>query len=350
LFPQGTFLKKPIFILGSHKSGTSLLRSLFDGAEGLFVIPTEIHFFQYAGFWVDYALRPARPQELTFEQWIQTLVQHVEHVNTEAFAVGATGDNILPGRWDVSALSDYLRARADRYFEEKNYLGLLNSYVEALHVSLYGKPPVAQRFVEKSVEQAEYAELIHKLYPDAKFLHVVRNPYATLVAIRRHMSQKNRYPFLNKAINALENSYYYLYKNPLLINDYLILRYEDLVNKPNDTMQRVAEFVEIEFGDVLLTPTTLGVPWTGNSTSGRVFEGISKQPLDAWRDKITSLEIRLVNLLFKHVLRDYGYTQISERDNVFKPSPGENVKTYLANRFLLEVISKTRCENMAGVY
>jgi protein-tyrosine sulfotransferase len=343
-------LEKPIFILGSHKSGTSLLRSLLDGAEGLFVIPTEIHFFQYAGFWVDYALRPARPQELTFEQWVQTLVQQVKHVNAEASVVGATGDNILPGRWDVNAFSEYLRTRAVRYFEEKNYQGLLNSYIEALHVSLFREPPVAQRFVEKSVEQAEYAELIHRLYPDAKFLHVVRNPYATLVAIRRHMSQKNRYPFLNKAINALENSYYYLYRNPLLIDEYLILRYEDLVNKPSDTMQKVAEFVGIEFSEMLLKPTTLGVPWTGNSTSGRVFEGISKQPLDAWQDKITPLEIRLVNLLFDHVLRDYGYTQISQSGNVFKPGPGENIKTYLANRFLLEVISKTRSEKWAGVY
>lgn len=42
-------MEKPVFVLGSRKSGTSLLRSLLDGAEGLFVVPCETHFFQRTG-------------------------------------------------------------------------------------------------------------------------------------------------------------------------------------------------------------------------------------------------------------------------------------------------------------
>ena len=35
----------PIFILGCTKSGTTLLRNLFDGHPDLFIIPFETHFF-----------------------------------------------------------------------------------------------------------------------------------------------------------------------------------------------------------------------------------------------------------------------------------------------------------------
>ena len=38
-------MENPVFILGSHKSGTSLLRNLLDGISGFFVIPIEAHFF-----------------------------------------------------------------------------------------------------------------------------------------------------------------------------------------------------------------------------------------------------------------------------------------------------------------
>jgi len=39
-------LKAPIFLLGSHKSETSLLRALLDGHKDLFVFPTETHLFK----------------------------------------------------------------------------------------------------------------------------------------------------------------------------------------------------------------------------------------------------------------------------------------------------------------
>ena len=37
--------KNYVFILGQHKSGSSLLRSLLDGHPDLFVIPVETHYF-----------------------------------------------------------------------------------------------------------------------------------------------------------------------------------------------------------------------------------------------------------------------------------------------------------------
>jgi hypothetical protein len=43
-------MNQSIFILGAHKSGSSLLRSLLDGHPQLFAIPLETHLFQTAGF------------------------------------------------------------------------------------------------------------------------------------------------------------------------------------------------------------------------------------------------------------------------------------------------------------
>ncbi|MBN1483082.1 MAG: sulfotransferase [Chloroflexia bacterium] len=334
--------EKPIFILGSHKSGTSLLRSLLDGAERLFVIPIEAHFFQYSGYWVDYALRRALPRKLAQEEWIDRYVQLIRREN-EKSQDSATGGSLLPGRWDVDAFAAYMKEKAPE-FETRGLRGFLDSYVQAIHMALYGPPLADKRFVEKSVEHAEHANLLKYLYPEAKFIHVLRNPYATLVAIRRHMGRR-QYPLLGNAMAALENSYYYLYKNPLLIPDYKVVRYEDLVKQPQQIMSEIARFIEVDYDEAMLQPTTLGKPWAGNSTTGERFEGISTRPLVVWRKRILPLEIHFVNQLFGHVLRDFDYDKLDPGGaSPYRPCPKEKVRTYLANRMYWKTtqISRSR--------
>lgn len=332
-------MNRPIFLLGSHKSGTSLLRNLLDGARELFVLPLEAHFFQYSGYWVDYSLRRSLPRHMSFEDLVKSFTNLVELSNERT---SQTSESNLVGCWDVGRFTDHLRTTGAKRFEERGFRGFLDSYVEALHASLYDEVPRVSRFAEKSVENAEYASLLKRLYPQAKFVHIIRNPYATIVSIRKHLTRKH-YPFLAGAINSLKNSYYYLYKNlSLLTPDYMSVCYEELVRKPEEVMREVAEFIEIEFTQALLEPTTMGEPWRGNSSSGRQFDGISTRPLSRWQEEIQPLETHLVNLMFAHVLHDYGYEHQKADGSPYWPCPRERLKTYLANRYLWRFAVRTR--------
>ncbi len=334
-------MERPIFILGSHKSGTSLLRSLLDGADELFTIPIETHFFQYGGYWVDYALRRSYPASYTLDDLVASLTAHIRATNQSPPDTSRTGDNVLAGQWNVGRFSEYLRDRGTKHFEQTNIRGVMDSYVEAIHVALFDSPPQTKRFVEKSVEHAEYATLLHRLYPEAIFIHVMRNPYATLVATRKHTGQ-GYYPFLGKILEALENSYYYLYKNPPVIPGYKILRYEDLVTNPQETMRDVATLIEIPFTESLLEPTVMGSAWGGNSTSGESFQGISTRPLTAWQGEISGLEIAFVNRLFPHILRDYGYERLEGKSPLLIPCSHERLKPYVMNRVLWQLAKRLR--------
>lgn len=323
-------MKQPVFILGSHKSGTSLLRNLLDGASELFVVPCEAHFFQYGGYWVDYALRSSLPSELSFEELVASFTELVKASNDRT---SQTSPVNLIGEWDVEGFTSYLRAKGAARYKEGGFRGFLDTYVAAIHVSLQGDVPSTDRFAEKSVENAEFASLLARLYPDAGFLHIIRNPYATLVSLRKHMT-RDRYPFLGGALHALNNSYYYLYKNRKLLPRYKVIRYEDLVKTTSEVMERVADFIQIEFVEALLEPTVMGRPWMGNSSSNDSFEGISTKPLVKWQQEINPLEARLVSLLFAHILDDYGYEPRRENRSPYLPCPREYPKTYLANRWL----------------
>ncbi len=330
-------MKRPIFILGSHKSGTSLLRSLLQGAPDLFVVPLETHFFQFTGFWVDYALRRAYPKKMAFEEALAAMRGHIQRSNDIA---SATSDSVLTGRWDVAAFQAWMQEKGREKFAAGDWRGFFDAYIEAIHVGLFGRPPQATRFVEKSVEHAEFAALLKKLYPDALFVHIVRNPYATLVSLRRHMSLAG-YPALAPALSALNNAYYHLYHNPHIVPDYLVIRYEDLLQQPEEVMRRVAAHIDIPFSDQLLTPTAMDGPWQGNSSSGQAFEGISTRPITAWERHIHPLETALVNRLFPHVLRDFGYELRPVQGSLYRPGPRERASTYVKNRWLWLLLTRT---------
>ncbi|WP_420645344.1 sulfotransferase family protein [Candidatus Leptofilum sp.] len=320
-------MKQPIFLLGAHKSGTSLLRSLFDGHPDLFVIPKETHLFERSGYWVDYYLRRRQPKEMSKDEIVAAFTSMIAEYNTLA---DAQSDNVTVQHWDVSTFREQLATA-----NASEPAALFTAVFQAIHFSLYGFPlDVHKRVVEKSVEQAEFALELDQLFPDAKFIHIVRNPYANFVSLRRYKSE-NGYPFLKAIIFALYNSYYHLLRNGRLLQNYTTIRYEDLVTQPENIMKQLAQFVGIRFQETLLQPTSAGQTWPGNSVYVSQLSGISTASLDKWKEEIYDFEIRLLNkALPAYVWEKFGYPRLSTHHSWLKPMPGEGLKTYLGNRFL----------------
>lgn len=329
-------MDNPVFILGSHKSGTSLLRNLLDGSDSFFVIPLELHFFEYSGLWVNYKIRRSLPVELDFDQVLRRIETVIQKSNQKSsLDRNFGGDSLVEaGKWDIERLRSHLDQNGRKAFEQRDFRLFFDAYVEAIYLALHRELPTGStRFVEKSVENAEYASLLKKIYPDAKFIHIVRNPYAALVSIRKFKPYKGHYPFLGTFLEAMENSYYYSFYNPMVIENYLVIRYEDLLIESEKTMRKIAGFLDTPFTSSMLNPSTLGVDWKGNSMSGKEFQGISNYPLNAWKSDINPLEIDLVNTLLPHVFSKFDYKIIRPPLSPNIPLKGETAKVYLANRF-----------------
>ena len=325
---RGPGLHAPIFLLGCHKSGASLLRALLDGHPQLFAAPLETHFFQATGAWIDYGLRRAWPRDLEPAQKVEALLDSVREYHTRP---DRYGDAALSGRFDLAALREDLEAGSFATPREG-----FETHLRALHRSLTGRElPREARVVEKSVEHAECAPLLRRLFPDARFVHVVRNPYASLVASRRAKSRRG-HPYLGRIARSLRSSFYHLSRNLELLDGYRVVRYEDLVAQPRETLEAVAGFLGIAFSETLLQPTLLGESWDGNSSSDRRFRGISSRPLDAWRAHVHPLEILLVNELLGPAPERWGYPPLpARRSDALLPARGESPLAYLRNRALL---------------
>lgn len=324
-------LDRPVFILGAHKSGSSLLRNLLDGHSELFVLPLECHFFQMARYWVDYRLRRTSPEHLSYNEIKQSYIQLVEHYNNVSDPMA---DANLVGRINVHAFQAYLLDQPVTSLTD-----LICEFAKGLHIGLYNSSlPDGKRVVEKSVEHAEFAVDLKNMFPDAKFIHIVRNPYANLVALRRYQMRRKSYPLIPHNLSALKNSFYYLYRNQRQIEPYLVVRYEDVLLDTKSTMMKIANFIGINYDENLIEPTSLGSQWEGNSSRNQRFDGVSSQNMNLWQDDVNHFEIHLVNQTFEFVLQDYGYEKILPKHNYFLPVSGEKPKTYLINRIASQYI------------
>ncbi len=319
---------KPIFILGAHKSGTSLVRSILDGHSRIYSIPIESHYFQLSKRWVDYAYRSERPGPISTEELIKRMCDWIHLTNTTA---DKFSDSVAYGIFDEKRFQQAIstlnlkegdRACIERYFSAIYYANKGSHLNEQLRV------------VEKSVEHAEFAQELHQLFPRAKFIHIVRNPYSNLVSFRKFKSLLYGAPLMPRIVRSLNNSFYYLYKNQKLLNKniYMVIRYEDLVTSPEEAILKICDFLELPFEDILLTPTYQGKSWGGNSTSGEEFHGISASHLNKWKKEILPYEVWYVNHLFSFVLKDFNYPTFSMNGSYWKRAKGENLKRYLYNR------------------
>jgi hypothetical protein len=321
-------MDKPIFIVGCTKSGTTLMRSLFDGHPDLFVIPTESHFFQNIKYWVSYFPRRTKPQNLKFDEMKSELRYWIKHVNSINQEIT---DGFTENRWNLQEFKKVIDSSP-----VTNLRDLSDLYVRAMYRSLYQKDYTSSlEFVEKSVENAEFASEWKQLYPQARFIHILRNPYSNLVSLRKYMSHSAKsFPALKTAVYAMYNSYYFLYKNLRNIDDYKVVIYEDLLDNPQKVMKDIALFLDLNLNDILLKPTLFGKLWEGNSMSGEKFQGISKKNIDRWKKDITDFEIHIVNELFEFILADYGFTVLNPKHNRHYPIAHESIINYIKNRLL----------------
>jgi len=327
--------KEPVFILGCTKSGTSLIRNLFDGHPAVFAAPAESHFFQYTGSWVSYFFRRSQPKNFTYDEMKDQLVKWVDFSNRRSNAVA---DGFTAGKWSLEMFKEIMFSKPVNNLRE-----LSDLYIEGMYAALHNKPYPNLHFVEKSVENVEFASEWLQLYPNAKFIHILRNPYSNLVAIRKYMNSP-RFPFSNRALVSMNSSYYFLYKNLRLINQaqYRVILYEDLLSEPEKIMKQLADFIGIDFAKTLLIPTVFGESWAGNSTSGKSFSGISKLNLERWKKDITKYEIAVVNELFPHVLKDFNFEIINPKNAKAGFLPREGIINHFMNKISYYYLPKPK--------
>ncbi|MBS3769635.1 MAG: sulfotransferase [Bacteroidales bacterium] len=336
-------MKAPIFISGLRKSGTSLVKHLLDSHSELFVFPpNELHFFGYSyhpSLVKDKQASISSPRELirriADNYFIKRLIRETDYY--------------LP-QFDYEKFIDCIEQHPPESYEQV-YENLFRAFYHAL-----GNTSSLEhlRFVSKTVLETEFFPELLNWFPDLKFIYVLRNPYAHYVSavksLRTHTSRQkgqkyegmklsaigNPYPYIGHEIYRMKHSYYFMEKFSHLYPDrFYVLIYDELLKNSKKEMEKLCDFLGIQFDPVLLRPTLLNQFWQGNSWHYSDFTGIDKRPMNKWKEEISKVEIRFLNKFFGSFIKRYFHMEESKAP-VWKPLHVSEYKitNYLANRVL----------------
>ncbi len=274
---EGSELHAPIFLAGCHKSGTSLLRSLLDSHPELAAIPFETHIPHSFGLPVTYPLK--RTSTNTPGSGSEVRERLFRLFDQYRSGRRSTADADLSF---ISADSAEQHKAAARVVEIGHELdqASIGAYLAVAFFLATGEPVRGRRIVEKSVEHIEIMDLLLLAFPTGKVVQIARAPEDTLAAIRRTYTKAHGgFPYLRPIVETLAHSRNLLAQNQAAFDGRsLTISYRDLTEAPQETMHLVASFLGIQFDDVLLRPTMLGLPWGGNSSHGRTYASVQANP------------------------------------------------------------------------
>jgi hypothetical protein len=288
----------PVFICGHPKSGTSLLRSILDSHPQLIVYPEETVFFRRF-------LPIAQGQ--TLERQLALAEEYLIHIFTWNFATPPASQKGFPDR-DYSsipfeAIKQEMRDLvAATYRDERD---ILSSVILA-----YGKVTgqlrdTSRHWVEKSPYNEFFGEQIFHWWPESRCIHVVRDPRDNYLSYHsKHATWSPEFFSLNwrRSIQAGEDNFVKYGKNR-----YRIIRYEDLVQSPEELIPQIMEFLQIEWDSSLFTPTRGGTSWQGNSMFSNKFTEISAAPVGRWREKLSEIDTLVIQKICREDINRFNY-------------------------------------------
>lgn len=293
--------QKLVFVTGASRSGTTMLSRILGKADRCLAL-NELHFFG------DLVPLTGDSTDLQREQAYSVVAMTLARHHRDFWVKNPTQEERADARRLVDALDD----------EELNAETLF-----AVTMSEIRRNAGVDLLCEQTPRNIFYARFLLRVFPNAQIVHVVRDPRAVLA------SQKNRYRmrklggrnvptreivrlWLNYHPITMTRLWLSATREAIAMSDverFRIVRYEDLIDRPESTVRGLCANLEIGF-----QPLMLDVPHWGSSTvSHSSGGGISSASLEKWRTVLNSTEIAYCDSRTKAERDAFGYDQSQVR-------------------------------------
>lgn len=283
---------QPLFLCGPPRSGTTMFSQLLDGHPDIFMMPGDSKYTIEA-----IAHYPCDPDSYVY-QWVKRLVN-------------PTGQEPF---WFLGPdEEEFHRFLALYSWNRRN--GELDPFVavvNALQMVIHGNRPI-RYWAEKTPENELYAEELAYRFPEARFLHLVRDPLDNIYSQKKFRQQRGRGFDIRKVAARERLMFEAAIRNRETLGSerYMVLRYEDLVADVEANMRSIAGFLNIEYDPILLAPTIKGLPASVNSSfaEGREQRGevIRRKGEKRWMTGLTKQEQGVVVTAMRDMAKEFGY-------------------------------------------
>ena len=284
-------IQKPIFIVGCPRSGTTILARILDN-HSLIAAGSETHFFNLLS-------KNKKHDWQNFDS--DSIDNFFKQVRVEDFcSLLKVSLEEFKEQFSQTALDSSLsktQANKKRVFDTMMLL-LINKKQKIL-------------CCEKTPQHFNNIEEILELYPDAKIIHLLRDGRDTVNSLIKMpwrpegLLTNSRYwkRYARKSINIIDK-YNKQEKN------FHCLRYEDLLQTPQESLSKLCTFLEIEFEEAMLSKskdqTGIFSAWE-SSWKHKAMEELDSTRIGTWNKELDDKEKKLINWHLKDQLIALGY-------------------------------------------
>jgi Sulfotransferase family len=204
------------------------------------------------------------------------------------------------------AIDDFcalLPRKMDDYFAE---VARLVSRLYAL-----ASPPGTKYFLDKTPRYHLIADEIFRMFPDAKFIFLWRNPLAIVASLME--MQQGKWNLYRSKIDLYEGLQNLVDVYQSKRESVCAVRYEDLIAQPEASARKMFQYLGLPFNSGALSGFS-GVALKGRfgDKAGEKYQVISTQPLEKWKATLSShLRIawcrRYLNWIGRERLAVMGY-------------------------------------------
>jgi hypothetical protein len=274
---------RPIFVVGCPRSGTTLFRVMLH-AHPRIAIPPESKFLMPA------YRRRARFQDLELRENRQLLADWITQRE----------DNGFP---DLQLDPETVAAEI---VDGPPTLGSAMGIVFRAYAQKFGK----DRWGDKRPSYYGFMDELDHLFPDAQFIHVIRDGRAAVASIKRKTDLPPKGDGLKsmatwiQAIDACRNS-----GKKLGQERYYEVRYEDIIADPEREMRAVCAFLGEEFHPDMCLPEQIAAQVTPANWSHQkqILRGVNDKSVELWREELEPWEVATLERAARGRLRSLGY-------------------------------------------
>lgn len=285
---------KKVFILGNPRSGTSLIRLMLQQHSNI-VAPPESGFMQW---W--------------FNKYKNWKIDDNSDNEVDKFL-----DDLFTSKkietWNLSRnnlKNNILQKKPKNYGELMAIIYMAYKfYSENLKV-----------IVDKNNYYINHLEDIKQIWPEAKFIHVVRDGRDIACSYLDVNKLKTRSPYKPKLSTSIERIAYEWIENNRKIfklsehylEKYILIKYEDIVFKPKETLSKICKFLDVVFEPEMLTyykkksnkyiEPTETIDW-----KKKVLEKPDWKKVGRHKKELSKEQIELFNKIASNDLIFYGY-------------------------------------------
>lgn len=273
----------PVFVMGCHRSGTNLLYDMLLSAGGFAI---------YRGYLPIYkvliprfgSMRSRANREKIFETWLRSKGFRRTGLDSERFSRPILNECRTGG--------DFIRVVMDAVTDEQKM----------------------SRWAMYDPDNVLYVERIKRDIPNALFVHIIRDGRDIALSLKK-MGGFSPLPWDRSETESLVATALYWEwmvrrgrehgrKFPA---DYIEIRYEDLITKPQETLATLGNFIDHDLDYAKIQRAGLGRLSETNSSFSEEGKKDEIKPLGRWRERLSHEDVAAIESTVADCLQENGY-------------------------------------------